>query len=128
MDPITTLLRKAQRYLRSAAVLFELEDYDSTVSRAYFAMFYAAQALLFRHGVRLAPGQGLRAAFVEHFVAPGLLPERAGSALEKGYNLFELADFAHSFGVTARQAEGMLADAEAFVNSVSPLAAEPVAA
>lgn len=128
MDVVTTLLRKAQTYLRSAAVLFELEDYDSTVSRAYFAMFYAAQALLQRHAVRIAPGQGLRTAFVARFVTTGLLPERAAVALERGNALMEVADFAHAFGIESAEAEAMLAEAEAFVNSVATLAAHRVAA
>lgn len=123
LDPITVLLGKAQKYLRSAAVLFELEDYDSAVSRAYFAMLYAAQALMKRHGVRLGGGQGLRSAFIERYVRTGTLPERAGAALEDGYKLMELADFAHAFAIDAAQAEHVLAEAEAFVNSVSPLAA-----
>lgn len=122
MDAVTSLLHKAQRYLRSAAVLLEIGDHDSTVSRAYFAMFYAAQALLLRHEVRLAPGQGLRAAFIEHFVRTGQLPERAGTSLEDGYVLMESADFGHRTAVTQPQAERMLAEAEAFVNSVTPFA------
>ena len=122
MDVVSSLLHKAQRYLRSAAVLLEIGDHDSTVSRAYFAMFYAAQALLLRHEVRLAPGQGLRAAFIEHFVRTGRLPEQAGASLEGGYVLMESADFGHRTAVTAAQAERMLAEAEAFVNSVTPLA------
>ncbi len=122
MDVSSALLHKAQRYLRSASVLLEVGDHDSTVSRAYFAMFYAAQALLLRRDVRLAPGQGLRAAFIEQFVATGQLPERAGIALEDGYLLMETADFGHQASVTGLQAERMLAEAEAFVNSVSPLA------
>lgn len=124
-DPITVLLRKAQKYLRSAAVLYELEDYDSAVSRAYFAMMYAAQALMKRQGVGLTAGQGLRSAFIERYVQTGTLPERAGTALEDGYKLMEIADFAHAFAVEAGHAEHILAEAEAFVNSVSPLADVP---
>lgn len=123
MDPITLLLRKAQKYLRSAAVLLEMEDYDSTVSRAYFAMFYAAQALVKQRGLRLAPAQSLSEAFVAHFVDHGPLPRRAAQALDEGFRLMEMGDFAHTFGVSAPQAEAMLVEAEAFVNSVSALAA-----
>ena len=116
------LLRKAQKYLRSSAVLYELGDYDSAVSRAYYAMIYAAQALMKRHSLGLTAGQGLRAAFIEQYVRTGTLPERAGTALEDGYKLMEIADFAHALAVEAGHAEHMLAEAEAFVNSVSPLA------
>ena len=122
MDPIFLLLREAQKYLRSAAVLLEMEDYDSTVSRAYFSMFYAVQALTKRRGLRLQPGQSLRDAFASHFVQNGPLPERALHTLDEGARLMELGDFAHTFGVSGPQAETLLADAEAFVNSVSALA------
>ena len=122
MDPITLLLQKSQKYLRSAAILLQMEDFDSTASRAYFAMHYAAQALLMRHGVRLSGGQSLRTIFNERFVDTGALPAVARDAFDSGYHLMETGDFAHTFGVTVEQAEGALAQAEAFVNSVSPLA------
>ncbi len=46
MSEIPALLAKAQRYLRSADLLFQDGDYESCISRAYYAMFYCAQAAL----------------------------------------------------------------------------------
>ena len=43
--PQEGLLRKAARRIRSARVLVAEGDYDSAVSRAYYAMFYVAEAL-----------------------------------------------------------------------------------
>jgi uncharacterized protein (UPF0332 family) len=40
------LLVKAERYLKSAKLLFEDDDLDSAVSRLYYAAFYLAEALL----------------------------------------------------------------------------------
>jgi uncharacterized protein (UPF0332 family) len=107
------LLRKAQTYLRSAAVLLEMEDYDSCASRSYFAMFYAAQALLAER--RVSTSGGIRVAFGDAFVRPGEVPEEAGLALDHAHDLMEVADYAHSFGVQAAQAEDVLQHAEAFV-------------
>lgn len=121
-DSVEQLLNKAQTYLRSAAVLLELEDYDSCASRAYFAMFYAAQALLLKERGELPKQQGIRSAFVETFVESGPLPERAGEALNAGYHLQEKADYSHGFAVEQADAEHILQEAEAFVNSLGRLA------
>ncbi|HEY4717309.1 MAG TPA: HEPN domain-containing protein [bacterium] len=36
----------AKKYLKSAELLLKEEDYESSISRAYYAMFYSAQAML----------------------------------------------------------------------------------
>jgi uncharacterized protein (UPF0332 family) len=40
------LIQKARRYLKSADILLKDKDYESSVSRAYYSMFYAAEAAL----------------------------------------------------------------------------------
>jgi uncharacterized protein (UPF0332 family) len=44
------MLEKARRYVKSAEVLRREDDYDSAVSRLYYAMFYCAEALLLARG------------------------------------------------------------------------------
>ena len=117
-DVTEQLFQKAQTYLRSAAVLFELEDYDSCASRAYFAMFFAAQAVLLHEHGALPGKQGIRSAFEETFVESGRLPEHAAAALNQAYDLQEKGDYAHSFAVAQDEAEHTLQQAEAFVNSL----------
>ena len=115
------LFQKAQTYLRSAAVLYELEDFDSCASRAYFAMFYAAQAsLLHEHGA-LPSKQGIRTMFEQTFVDTERLPEQAGTALKHAYDLQEKGDYAHDYAVSQDEAEHALQQAEAFVNSLDQM-------
>ena len=116
------LFSKAQTYLRSAAVLYELEDFDSCVSRAYFAMFYAAQALLMHENGSLPSQQGIRTAFKNTFVDTGQMPPHASNVLNQAYDLQEMADYGHHFAVDQDQAERVLQEAEAFVNSLDRLA------
>lgn len=120
-DRIDVLLRKAQKFLRSAAVLLEMEDYDSCASRAYFAMFYTVQALLLSTGGNLPTRQGIRSTFTQAFVTTGRLPARAEEALSQAYELQEVGDYGHTFAVPREQAEWALAEAEAFVNSLTRL-------
>lgn len=46
MNEVNSLLERADKYLRSARILLEEGDYESSVSRTYYAMFYSAQAML----------------------------------------------------------------------------------
>ena len=46
MSEIESLIERARKYLRSAELLLKEGDHESSVSRAYYAMFYSAQALL----------------------------------------------------------------------------------
>lgn len=118
-DKIEALLNKSQKYLRSAAVLFELEDFDSSASRSYFAMFYAAQAMLLSETQAFSSKQGIRSSFVEQFVENGPLPGRAAEALERVSELQEVGDYAYDFAVSESDAEFALSESEAFVNSIT---------
>ena len=126
-DKVEALLNKAQKFLRSAAVLIELEDFDSTASRAYFAMFYAAQAALFQETQAVSSKQGIRSAFIGRFVEKGPLPERAGDVLQRASELQEMGDYAYDFSVSQEDAEFILSEAEAFVNSLENMIGRPAA-
>mgnify|MGYP006202006703 CR=1 FL=1 len=123
MDRIKALENKAQKFLRSAAVLLEMEDFDSCASRAYFSMFYAAQAALMYETTSVASNQSVRRTFVERFVESGRLPQRAGEALVRAAELQEVGDYGFDFAVSQADAEMILQEAEAFVNSISRLIA-----
>jgi len=115
---MNNLMAKAQKFLQSAAVMLELEDFDSCASRAYFAMFYAAQAALLRGGTTLPATQGIRSAFIAEFVENGQYPDRAAKILNRAAELQEVGDYSHEFAVSQEEAELVLQEAEAFVNSV----------
>ncbi len=122
METAKPLLQKAQQYLRSAALLLEAGDFDSSASRSYFAMFYAAHAALAQSGFAVTSGTGIRSAFVERFVENGPFPERAGEALHRAYEMQQTADYAPRPATSEADAERLLQEAEAFVNSAAQTA------
>lgn len=121
MEKIEQLLSKSQQYLRSASVLLEIGDYDSSISRAYFAMFYAAQAALLSAGQSVKNRRSVRSAFIEHFVHSGRFPQRAGEVFNRAYELQETADYAQRSVIDEGNAERALSEAEAFIGSVDVL-------
>lgn len=50
MSEVNSLLERSRRYLKSAELLLEEGDYESSVSRTYYAMFYSVEALLLTRG------------------------------------------------------------------------------
>jgi uncharacterized protein (UPF0332 family) len=61
------LLTKARRSLAAARRLVADGDLDFAVSRAYYAMFYTAQAFLLGRGLRFSKNSAVIAAFGQEF-------------------------------------------------------------
>jgi uncharacterized protein len=66
------LLRKADRSIAAAKKLLP-SDADFAAARAYYAMFYVAEALLAERELRFSKHAGVHSAFGEHFAKTGLL-------------------------------------------------------
>jgi uncharacterized protein (UPF0332 family) len=64
-------LDKASRAIRAAELLLRAQDAEFAVGRAYYAMFYTAEALLNERGLRFREHGGVHGAFGEHFVKSG---------------------------------------------------------
>jgi len=67
------LLEKGARAIHAAETLLGAKDADFAAGRAYYAMFYAAQALLHEKNLRFRKHAGVHAAFGEHFAKTGVL-------------------------------------------------------
>lgn len=75
---IEILIKKANRFLKSAEILFKSGDYDSTASRAHYAMFNMVEALLITKNISPKSHSGLISLFGEHFVKTGIFPNEVG--------------------------------------------------
>ena len=80
---IKDLLEKSNRYLRSAELLLKDGDFDSCVSRCYYAMFYSAEAILLTKDLKASSHKGVISLFSEHFIKTGKLDKELGKALRR---------------------------------------------
>jgi uncharacterized protein (UPF0332 family) len=71
------LLEKAEQSLGAARLLATKGYSDFAVSRAYYAMFYTAQAILLSKKLSFSKHSAVIAAFGRHFAKPGHLPARS---------------------------------------------------
>jgi uncharacterized protein (UPF0332 family) len=72
-EQIRQYLQKAYQVLNTGQLALEHGDYITAVNRAYYAVFYAANALLATKGLERSKHSGVLAAFREHFVKTGVI-------------------------------------------------------
>ncbi|HWP62853.1 MAG TPA: HEPN domain-containing protein [Candidatus Binatia bacterium] len=70
------LLEKAARAIAAAERLVQDGFFDIAAGRAYYAMFYVAEAILAAKGLRFAKHGGVHAAFGQHVVKAGEMDPR----------------------------------------------------
>jgi len=118
MREIESLVDKAKKYLRSAEILLKEGDYESSVSRTYYAMFYCAQAMLLTKNLSFSSHKGVISAFGEHFVKTGVFPKEMGRELNRAFERRQLGDYEYTFVISKREAEEMLESGKKFVNEI----------
>ncbi len=116
MNPrIEHLVAKARRSLRAARRLADGGDHDFAISRAYYAMFYLAQAMLLMLGLEFRRHRAVISAFAQHFVRPARFETVHLGALREAFERRQVADYDEQDVVSPREAEAILQQAEAFV-------------
>jgi len=115
---IEDLTGKAKRFLRSAEVLLKDGDYDSCVSRSYYAMFFMTEATLLTKGLKASSHKGVMILFGEHFIKTGILRKELGRILNDSYDSRQIGDYASGFKITKEEAESRLEKARNFVTDV----------
>ncbi len=118
MREIGDFVIKAKRFLVSAEHLIEIGDYDSCVSRCYYAMFFMAEAVLLLKGLSPSSHKGVITLFGKHFVKPGIFPQEMGRALRRAYDYRLTGDYAIGISVNQQEAEKLIQDAKNFVSRV----------
>lgn len=74
---------RAAGALTSARVLLDAGQFADAISRAYYAVFHAASALLASIGRSARTHDGVRALIAEHFIRPGVLAQGHGRTLAR---------------------------------------------
>ena len=118
MKEIRDLIEKAEKFLITADQALKIEDYDSCVSRCYYAMFFVAEAVLLTKSLAASSHKGVISLFGEHFVKTGILERDLGKALSDAYDKRLVGDYGVGFTVTEQQARDLLQTGHNFVQKL----------
>lgn len=115
MTRISQLLQLAQDELGTAELLLVNDRYRACISRSYYAMYHATQALLTTKNLSSKTHKGTIQLFGQHFVKTGELSIELARALSDAYDLRQLSDYEETVLLTRQQADTISAAAQAFV-------------
>ena len=120
-EEIALYLKSAREALAVSQLNIENEFCTAAINRAYYAVFYAASALLVSRQIAHAKHSAVIAAFRQHFVKTGLLPvemsEIYGHILEDRHE----SDYELLSNLTIEDARKDLQMAVYFVNTIKEL-------
>ncbi len=119
MREVASLMERARKYLKSAETLLKEGDYESSVSRTYYAMFYSAEALLLTKKLSFSSHKGVISAFGEHFIKTGILPKDMGKDLNSAFEKRQLGDYEYTFVISKEEAADILKKGKNFVEKVA---------
>ena len=110
-------LQKAERTVHQAETLATAGEWDGTVNRADYAMFYSAEALLAHRGLDARRHTGVLLLVDRELVTHGLVAAEQAARLREAYRLRQRADYADEAPATADRGREVLAAARSFVGA-----------
>ena len=119
MKEATALIKRAQRYLKSAEILLKDGDRESSVSRTYYAMFYSAQAVLLTKSLSFSSHKGVISGFGEHFVKTDIFPKEMGREFNRAFEKRQVGDYDYTFVISDDEAQQMLQSGKEFVSTIA---------
>ena len=122
-DHIARLLAKADESLDVARTLCADGHHSFAASRAYYAMFYAAEAALLRRDMSYSKHTAVLANFNREYVKTGVFPAEMFKSLQLGFDLRSQGDYS-ILPVPRERAEGLLERAAGFLEAVKSFLAE----
>jgi len=109
------LLEKASRSLQAAERLTRTGDSEFAVGRAYYGMFYAAQALLNEKELRFRKHAGVHSAFAEQFVKTELVDKKYHRWLLESFSKRITGDYGIEAELTDDDATLLIGQAREFL-------------
>jgi uncharacterized protein (UPF0332 family) len=116
-DQIDRLMALARQALVTARHVLRSGDLRAAASRAYYACFYAASALLEARGITPRKHSGVISLIGLHFGKTREIEPELASALAHAFKLRQIADYEPLADLAPEQAESQIAVAERFIRA-----------
>lgn len=115
---IAGYLARSRQMIDTGRLTLEHQDYITTVNRAYYAVFYAANALLATRHMERSKHSGVIAAFREHFVKTGLIELEYSDWYGEAMDARQRGDYTLELVLDGARARELIEQAERFADRV----------
>jgi uncharacterized protein (UPF0332 family) len=120
-NEIAANLERAEQSIQAAKDLAAKDYHDFAASRAYYAAFYAATALLLSEGVEMSKHSAVIASIHQRFVKTGRLAKERGRDLNRLFELRGVGDYGGPAHVSPDEAEQAIRAATDFLSAARSL-------
>jgi len=108
-------LTRSHEEIDTARLLFANGRHRVALTRAYYAVFYAASAMLLSEGIKRSRHSGVQSAFRQFFVKPSVIEAEYSDICSAVRDARELSDYELWFMPAEEFTETIIADAQRFV-------------
>ena len=110
-EAVHELLDKSEQSINAANLLLGDGYDDFAASRAYYAMFYAVEALMLDRDLSFSKHSAVIAAFGKLFVKTGIFDSRFHRSLLNAFDLRNAGDYGSTGTVSRNEASQIIAEA-----------------
>ena len=116
---LQTMINKSRRSIAAARRQVEDGDYDFASSRAYYAAFYAIEAILLTKNLVLSKHSGVISAFNRHFLKPSIFPREFSKLITRLFRERQLGDYEFDLCIGEDEAKEDIQSAEKIVDAIA---------
>ncbi len=116
---ITLYMENAYESLSAARLNLDNDFYSAAINRAYYAIFYAANAMLATKKLNRSKHSGVLAAFRQHFVKTKMVPPELSDTYGQVMDNRHVGDYELYTGVTKEDVEVDIERTQEFLDVVN---------
>jgi len=120
-DIVLKRFEKAEERLKTARHLYEQEYYEDSISRSYYAIFFATKGLLVTKDIDPRRHSGVKNQFAQHFVKTGEIEPEFKDILKQAKEIREMGDYDEFYIASPEEARWQLESAERFLQRVKEI-------
>jgi uncharacterized protein (UPF0332 family) len=114
-------IKSSQERLEAAEILLKNGKIVDSISRAYYAMFHAARALLYLYGVEPRTHEGVIREFSRIIIEEKLMDKKFGRNLRQTFEMRESSDYRVGVIFEEEDAKDVLEKAKEFVMQIKKI-------
>lgn len=118
-EAVRELLDKSARSIEAAKLLLRDGYFDFAASRAYYAMFYAVEALMLDRDLSFSKHSAVIGAFGKEFVKTGIFDSRFHRSLLRAFDLRNAGDYGTIQSVSEEKANQTIVEANELLAEIN---------
>ncbi len=121
-DYVVYRLDKAKDTLEVAELLIKNSKWNAAVNRLYYACFYAVNALLAKHNIKVKSHSGVKTNFYLHFIKTGKISDEYGKLFSDLFDWRLKGDYGDFFEFTGSEIIPLIDPVKDFIRVIEQIA------